>query len=132
MTHLTASLPSGAAAATSPAPTSRALCLHCGSPVPSGRSDGYCCAGCMAVQRLLGEAGLDGYYALRPARIGPARLLRAPRLVDWLAGTTPARRRVASIWPSRAFSARRASGRSRSWRGATGWRASASTPPSAG
>ena len=48
-----------------------ALCLHCGNPVPGSRSDSYCCAGCMAVHRLLSEAGLEGYYGLRPTRISP-------------------------------------------------------------
>ncbi len=48
-----------------------ALCLHCGNPVPRSRGDGYCCAGCLAVHRLLGEAGLEAYYRLRPPRISP-------------------------------------------------------------
>jgi len=51
--------------------TSAALCLHCGNPVPDSRDDGYCCSGCLAVHRLLGEAGLEGYYKLRPPRISP-------------------------------------------------------------
>lgn len=49
----------------------RAACVHCGNAVPASRRDGYCCAGCLAVHRLLTEAGLDGYYALRPTRIRP-------------------------------------------------------------
>ncbi|MEO8083768.1 MAG: heavy metal translocating P-type ATPase metal-binding domain-containing protein [Ardenticatenales bacterium] len=63
------------------------LCLHCGSPVPSSRSDGYCCAGCMAVRRLLGDAGLDGYYALRPARIRPLLdYFERQSSLEWLDG----------------------------------------------
>lgn len=62
--NLSALVPMGGAA-------SAALCLHCGNPVPAGRTDGYCCAGCLAVHRLLREAGLEAYYQLRPRRISP-------------------------------------------------------------
>lgn len=46
-------------------------CFHCGNSVPASRSDGFCCAGCRAVYRLLHESGLERYYALRPARTAP-------------------------------------------------------------
>lgn len=62
--NLSALVPKGGAAGV-------ALCLHCGNPVPAGRTDAYCCAGCLAVHRLLREAGLEAYYQLRPRRISP-------------------------------------------------------------
>ena len=46
-------------------------CTHCGNPVPESRSDGFCCSGCRAVNRLLSEAGMQRYYALKPARLAP-------------------------------------------------------------
>lgn len=61
-------------------------CRHCGSPVPPSRADGFCCAGCLAVNRLLAEEGLaEGYYRLRPKAIQPllGYFDRAPSL-DWL------------------------------------------------
>ena len=71
--------------APSTAGSSAALCSHCGHTVPSGRGDGFCCAGCHAVHRLLNEAGLQQYYDLRPARTLPrlAYFDRRPGL-DWL------------------------------------------------
>jgi Cu2+-exporting ATPase len=48
-----------------------AACFHCGNPIPASRSDGFCCAGCRAVHRLLHESGLERYYSLRPARTTP-------------------------------------------------------------
>jgi Cu2+-exporting ATPase len=47
------------------------ICGHCGNPAPSGRSDGFCCAGCHAVYRLLHDAGMERYYQLRPPRTLP-------------------------------------------------------------
>jgi Cu2+-exporting ATPase len=48
------------------------VCAHCGLPVPSGRDDAFCCAGCEIVYRAITEYGLDRYYTLReqgaPAR----------------------------------------------------------------
>jgi Cu2+-exporting ATPase len=62
-----------------------ALCLHCGSAVPASRRDGYCCAGCMAVHRLLSEAGLEAYYHLRPTRIRPLLdYFERRHALDWL------------------------------------------------
>jgi Cu2+-exporting ATPase len=47
-------------------PTAReGLCLHCRSPLPAIRADGFCCAGCRHVYTLLQSSGLSRYYALR-------------------------------------------------------------------
>lgn len=40
-------------------------CRHCGTPVPPGRSDEFCCAGCAYVFTLLHDQGLDHFYDLR-------------------------------------------------------------------
>jgi Cu2+-exporting ATPase len=70
------------AAALSPTPAalsraSDASCLHCGLPVPAGRSSAYCCAGCEVVHGAIAAHGLDQFYALRetaaPARTTDAR-----------------------------------------------------------
>lgn len=57
-----------------------ACCAHCSLPVPAGLVDEraeqqFCCAGCRTVFALLGDLGLERYYALaegaerRPARV---------------------------------------------------------------
>lgn len=64
----------------------RATCLHCGNAVPTSRRDGYCCAGCLAVHRLLTDAGLAEYYTFRPARIRPLLdYFERRSSLDWLA-----------------------------------------------
>ncbi len=40
-------------------------CAHCALPIPAGRGDDFCCAGCEVVHRAIAEHGLDRYYALR-------------------------------------------------------------------
>ncbi len=40
-------------------------CLHCGLPLSSADTDGFCCAGCRAVHRLIRTEGLGRYYKLR-------------------------------------------------------------------
>jgi len=40
-------------------------CKHCGTPVPSSRSDDFCCAGCSYVFQMLHESGLEHFYDLR-------------------------------------------------------------------
>lgn len=40
-------------------------CKHCGTPVPSNRDDGFCCAGCVYVFDLLHQQGLDHFYDLK-------------------------------------------------------------------
>ncbi len=40
-------------------------CQHCGSPVPTSRTDAFCCSGCQYVYELLKEQGLQHYYALK-------------------------------------------------------------------
>lgn len=51
-----------------------AACAHCGLGVPralvvTGEEAQFCCSGCKTVHSLLGEAGLEGYYAFRE-RVG--------------------------------------------------------------
>ena len=50
---------------------SSGACFHCGNPVPPSRSDGFCCAGCHAVHRLLHESGLGRYYELKSGPTTP-------------------------------------------------------------
>ncbi|HCN76577.1 MAG TPA: ATPase P [Verrucomicrobiales bacterium] len=40
-------------------------CAHCGCPVPQGREDGFCCAGCVYVHDLLHAQGFDHFYDLK-------------------------------------------------------------------
>jgi len=49
-------------------------CFHCGEANPSrsnwradidGRSERFCCAGCLAVAQTIRAAGLSTFYALR-------------------------------------------------------------------
>ena len=69
------------------APGADAACAHCGQGIPAGRSDGFCCTGCLAVNRLLNESGLQRYYDLKPARTAPllGYFDRRPAL-GWLEG----------------------------------------------
>lgn len=66
-------------------PSTHATCAHCGQAIPPGRQDGFCCTGCLAVNRLLNESGLQRYYDLKPARTAPllGYFDRRPAL-DWL------------------------------------------------
>lgn len=63
----------------------RAACFHCGEPLPaqpvidtvSGTEQPFCCTGCAAAARWIGEASLDDYYRLRQsdaARVGTETL----------------------------------------------------------
>lgn len=47
-------------------------CTHCGLPVPAGRTDEFCCAGCEIVHTTIAAHGLDKFYALRETA-APAR-----------------------------------------------------------
>lgn len=47
------------------APHTQLECTHCGSPVPAGRDDGFCCAGCSYVHDLLHQEGFDHFYDLK-------------------------------------------------------------------
>jgi len=40
-------------------------CRHCGTPVPAGRADGFCCTGCSYVFHLLVEEGFERFYDLK-------------------------------------------------------------------
>jgi len=54
-------------------------CAHCSTHVPAGLVSGsesdpqFCCAGCRTAFAILGEHGLDGYYALPERRDAPVR-----------------------------------------------------------
>lgn len=45
--------------------TAGTTCAHCDQPVPSSRTDGYCCRGCRVVATLLRSSSLERYYDLR-------------------------------------------------------------------
>lgn len=62
-------------------------CKHCGSPVPGGRADGFCCAGCAYVHDLLHSRGLDHFYDLKGGKSLPPVAPQALRERDyeWLA-----------------------------------------------
>ena len=40
-------------------------CVHCGLPVPAGRTGEFCCTGCEVVHAAIAEHGLERFYALR-------------------------------------------------------------------
>ena len=54
----------------------RRACVHCALPVPAGRSDEYCCAGCELVHGAIAQLGLEKFYALRETG-SPARTTAA-------------------------------------------------------
>ena len=51
------------------------LCRHCGEALSATAAGAFCCTGCAAAHRLIGELGLDRYY--RQRCLDPAR--RPPR-----------------------------------------------------
>src|SRR5690349_955794 len=59
------------------APQVEAVCAHCGEPLPRG-SERFCCSGCAAAYRLVGELGLARYY--RGRQLNPQ--IRGPRPAD--------------------------------------------------
>ncbi len=59
-------------------------CLHCGSPVPEGSRDRYCCLGCRAVHTVLTREGLGRYYALGGGEGVPVGGAEAARDSSWL------------------------------------------------
>ncbi|MCB1277089.1 heavy metal translocating P-type ATPase metal-binding domain-containing protein [Prosthecobacter sp.] len=59
------------------------LCTHCGSPVPAGREDGFCCAGCSYVHDLLHQEGLDHFYDLKGSTALPPVAPQALRERDY-------------------------------------------------
>ncbi|MBS0663782.1 MAG: heavy metal translocating P-type ATPase metal-binding domain-containing protein [Verrucomicrobia bacterium] len=63
------------AAVQSPAATrGRPACRHCGTPLRPGAqtADGFCCAGCAYVFRLIQEQGLGSYYEIKDPITVPA------------------------------------------------------------
>jgi Cu2+-exporting ATPase len=61
------------------------LCRHCGSPLAGAApADGFCCAGCAYVHRLVHEHGLEAYYRIRDAVVPPVDpVVFAPRDFSW-------------------------------------------------
>ena len=51
------------------------LCRHCGEALSATAAGEFCCTGCAAAHRLIGELGLDRYY--RQRCLDPGQ--RAPR-----------------------------------------------------
>src|SRR5690349_25127400 len=58
-----------------------ARCFHCGEANPprsswraefDGKSERFCCAGCLAVAQTIRAAGLSSFYALREQPSAPA------------------------------------------------------------
>jgi Cu2+-exporting ATPase len=61
------------------------VCRHCRSPLPTVRSDGFCCVGCRHVYSLLQTSGLDRYYQLRGEQaLAPAPANQQQRDHTWL------------------------------------------------
>lgn len=58
-------------------------CKHCGAPVPAGRDDGFCCAGCAYVADLLHAQGLDHFYDLKGGKSLPPVSPQALRERDY-------------------------------------------------
>jgi len=62
---------------TPPAPAKAAApdpCRHCGLPLPSGRSDGFCCPGCTLAYQLIQQSGLGAFYQRLTLSAGQRRL----------------------------------------------------------
>lgn len=77
------------AAAVPPPPGARPppTCRHCGTPLLEGRTpaEGFCCAGCAYVYRLVHEHGLAGYYDIKDEITAPAdAAVFQPRDLAWL------------------------------------------------
>jgi Cu2+-exporting ATPase len=71
----------GSMSSAAPPAGSRSVCFHCGEPLPSqpvidtvaDAAQPFCCTGCAAAARWIGEASLGDYYRLRQsdaARVG--------------------------------------------------------------
>lgn len=71
-------------------------CRHCGSPVPAGRTDGFCCAGCAFVFQMLHEQGLEHFYELKGGQSLPPVAAQALREADyeWLAAAAKGQREI--------------------------------------
>ncbi len=59
-------------------------CLHCGSAVPAGARDRFCCLGCRAVHAVLMREGLGRYYTLGGGEGAPVAAQAGPRDASWL------------------------------------------------
>lgn len=58
-------------------------CKHCGTPVPSNRQDGFCCAGCAYVFDMLHSQGLEHFYDLKAEQNLSPVAPQALRELDW-------------------------------------------------
>ncbi|MDP1592046.1 MAG: HAD-IC family P-type ATPase [Prosthecobacter sp.] len=65
------------------APQDHPNCIHCGSPNPACRQDGFCCAGCSYVHDLLHREGLDHFYDLKGSAALPPVAPQALRERDY-------------------------------------------------
>ena len=70
--------------------SSPSICQHCGTPVPSSRSDGFCCAGCQYVYNMLRQEGMGQFYDLKGSQNLPPVSPQAMRQQDygWLEAST--------------------------------------------
>lgn len=70
--------------------SSPSTCQHCGTPVPSSRSDGFCCAGCQYVFNMLRQEGMGQFYDLKGSQNLPPVSPQAMRQQDygWLEAST--------------------------------------------
>lgn len=70
--------------------SSPGTCQHCGTPVPSSRGDGFCCAGCQYVFNMLRQEGMGQFYDLKGSQNLPPVSPQAMRQQDyaWLEAST--------------------------------------------
>ncbi len=61
--------------------TATAICAHCGEQMAPAAASPFCCSGCAAAYRLVGELGLGRYYERRRLEAG-TRLPRPPDEAD--------------------------------------------------
>ncbi len=64
-------------------PLSPFACQHCGTPVPTARGDGFCCAGCSFVFQMLHSQGFEHFYDLKSSRVLPPVSPQALREQDY-------------------------------------------------
>jgi Cu2+-exporting ATPase len=79
-------------------------CRHCGTPVPAGRTDGFCCTGCGFVFNLLMEEGFERFYDLKGGKmlspVAPEALRE--RDYEWLATAGAAAEKSCAVCDGRA------------------------------
>jgi P-type Cu2+ transporter len=79
-------------------------CRHCGTPVPVGRTDGFCCTGCGFVFNLMMEEGFERFYDLKGGRmlspVAPEALRE--RDYEWLETQLAAAEQACAVCDGRA------------------------------